>query len=336
MQNYSINPNTKPMRAQKYLYSYLKVIDMQNARSTVSCYFQLLRFDSWIGWLFNFALGSILFEIPPINRFASFSLIFILITAAIFVLNQCFDYESDKLNDLKRNLPISSGNVSPKTAIIVFFLLTVLSMCFALLTDINILLLFLAYLGLWICYSTPPFRLKSRPITDVIVAGVGSGVLPFVIGLQVSNRLTLDFSSFWIRRHYQDAFFSVIPLLLFHSASHIFQAVGDYEADLRGNVQTFVVRYGKKTSVKVGELLLVTSAFLPIPYVFLNLSLVDYLNWYIVIFICCVPGIFYVMKLLRNSSNDNINSLRHLFRKASSPILLIVWIYVYLIKISLS
>ena len=76
------------------------------SRSNVSCYLQLLRFDSWIGWLFNFALGSILFEIPPINRFASFSLFFILGTAAIFVLNQYTDYEDDKLNDLKKNLPM--------------------------------------------------------------------------------------------------------------------------------------------------------------------------------------------------------------------------------------
>lgn len=309
---------------------------MHNIRkNTASSYLKLLRFDSWIGWLFIFALGSILFEIPSINRFASFSLSFILATAGVFVLNQYFDYESDKLNDLKRDLPVSSGDVSPKTAILIFFLIA-LSICFVLLTDIIVLPLFIVYLGLWTCYSVPPFHLKSRPITDVIVAGVGSGVLPFIIGLQVSNRLTLDFSSFWVRRHYQDAFFCVIPLLLFHSASHIFQAVGDYEADLRGNIHTFVVKYGKKTSVKVGEVLLVISAFLPILYGFLSLSLVDYLSWYLVIFICCVPGMFYVMRLLRDPSKDNINTLRYIFQKVSPLILIVVWIYVYLIKTSLS
>jgi len=320
-----------------YLHSSHKLTGMHTVKkSNAHCYLQLLRFDSWIGWLFNFALGSILFEIPPIDLFALFFLSFFLATAGVFVLNQYFDFESDKLNDLKRNLPVSSGDVSPKTAILVFFFLIVLSISFILLTDINLLPLFLTYLGIWVCYSAPPFRLKSKPIIDVIVAGVGSGVLPFIIGLQITHQLTLDFSSFWITRHYQDAFLSVMPLLLFHSASHLFQAVGDYEADLRGNVHTFVVKYGKKTSVKVGKLLLVTCAFLPILYGFLNLSLIGFLNWYLVIFICCIPGIFYVMNLLKDPSKDNINTLRNISRKVSPPIFVGILIYVYLVKISLS
>lgn len=286
--------------------------------------------------MFNFALGSILFEIPPINHFALLLLSFILATAGIFVLNQYIDYENDKLNDLKRNLPISTGDVSPKTAILIFFFLIILSIYFILLTDINLLPLFLTYLGIWTCYSVPPFRLKSKPIIDVIIAGVGSGVLPFIIGLQITHQLTLDFSSFWIRRHYQDAVLSVMPLLLFHSASHLFQAVGDYEADLKGNIRTFVVKYGKKTSVKVGKLLLVTCAFLPILYGLLNLSLVDFLNWYLFIFICCVPGMFYVMNLLKDPSKDNINTLRDISRKVSPLIFVGILIYVILLKISLS
>lgn len=310
---------------------------MHNVRkSTVSCYLRMLRFDSWIGWLFIFALGSILFVVPPIDRFASFSFSFILATAGIFVLNQYFDREDDKMNDLKRNLPIALGDISPKTAILSFFFLIVLSICFVLLTDVNLFPLFLTYLGLWICYSVPPFYLKGRPILDFIVAGVGSGVLPFIIGLQVSHQLTLDFSLPWMRRRYQDAFFIVIPLLLFQSASHIFQAVGDYEADLSGNVQTFVVKYGRKTSVKVGKLLLVTGALLPILYGFLNLSLTDFLYWYLAIFICCVPGMFYVMNLLREPSKDRINTLRCISRKVSPAILVAIWIYVLLIRISFS
>ena len=304
--------------------------------STVSCYLRLLRFESWIGWLFNFALGSIFFWMPPINSFASISFSFILATAGIFILNQYFDRENDKLNEFKRNLPISSGDLSPRIAICVFVCFTFLSICFVLLTNINLLPLFIAYIGLWICYSAPPFCLKRRPIIDVIVAGFGSGVLPFIMGLQVTNMLTLDFSSSWIRRRYQDAFFSVIPLLLFQASGHIFQAVGDYEADLKGNVQTFVVKYGKKTSVRLGILSLIICALLPILYRVLNLSLVDFLYWYLVILICCIPGIFYVMNLLREPSRDKINSLRCIHRKISPAILVIIWVYALLIRISLS
>jgi len=310
--------------------------NLRKGVSTLGFYFKLLRFDSWVGWLFNFALGGILFEIPLFEQLALFSLSFILATAGIFILNQYFDYENDKLNDLKRDLPIASGYISAKTAILVFFFLVITSISIVLWTDVNVLPPILAYLGLWTCYSAPPFRLKSRPIIDVIIAGVGSGVLPFIIGLQITHRLTLDFSSVWIRRHYQDAFFSALPFLLLHSASHILQAMGDYEADLRGNIHTFVVKYGKKTSVRVAVLLLATSAFLPILYNILNLSLVDFLNWYLLIFICCVPGMLYLLFKLREPSKESINTLRHVSRKASPPLFVVIWIYVYLIKIGLS
>lgn len=309
---------------------------MPNTRKgIVSPYLRMLRFDSWIGWLFNFALGSILFAIPPINRLALLSFSFITATAGIFVLNQYFDREKDKLNLLKRNLPISSGSVSAKAAILVFSFLIILSISLVLLIDVHVSPLFITYLCLWICYSTPPFCLKSRPIVDIIVAGIGSGVLPFIIGLQVSHQLTLDFSLPWITRRYQDAFLVTIPLVLVQSSSHIFQAYEDYEADLRGNIHSFVTQYGKKTSLRVGKLMIVTSVLLPILYGLLNMSLTDFLHWYLLIFTCCVPFMFYVMNLLRTPSRDNISTLRNISRKASPVVLFVVWIYVYFIRISL-
>lgn len=305
-------------------------------KSTASSYLRMLRIDSWIGWFFNFALGSILFMIPPINVFALLSLSIIFATGGIFVLNEYFDREADQLNEVKRKLPVASGEISPKKAILFFLFLLILSMCFALFADVYVMPLFFMYLGLWTCYSAPPFHLKSKPIVDIITAGVGSGVLPFIIGLQTSRQLTLDFSSFWIRRHYQDALLCTIPLFLFQSAGHIFQTVGDYEADLRANVCTFAVKYGKKTSVKVGELFLVAAAVLPILYGILNLSLTNFLYWYLAVFICSVPGMFYVLRLLRTPSRDNLNTLQQISQKAGPAILIVIWIYVYLVRIGLA
>jgi len=37
-----------------------------------------------------------------------------------------------------------------------------------------------------------------------------------------------------------------IPLTLIHCGGHIIQAVGDYDADRKTGVHTFVVRYGRK------------------------------------------------------------------------------------------
>lgn len=309
---------------------------MQSRIGNLSCYWRMLRFDSWMGWLFNFALGSIFFTLPPFDGFvfASFSLI--LATAGIFILNQYFDRENDKLNDLKRDLPIASGNVSPRVAFSFFVGFTFLSVCFVLSTNLSLLPLFLVYIGLWTCYSAPPLSLKGRPIIDVIVAGFGAGVLPFIIGLQVSNSLTLDLSLPWIRRRYQDAFLSVLPLLFFHGATQIFQSVGDYEADLEGNIQTFAVKYGKKLSMKWGMLLLVVCVLLPIFYGFFDLSLNSFLGWYLVVLVCCIPGAIYVVNLLKGASKDKICILRQISRKVGPAILGLVWVYALLIRVSLS
>jgi len=259
-----------------------------------------------------------------------------LATAGIFILNQYFDRENDKINDRKKKLPISSGDISPKRSMIVFFFLIALSIGPVLLVDAAFLLLLLTYLGLWICYSVPNLCLKSIPIVDLMVAGVGAGALPFVMGLQVSYRLTPDIPLPWIIEHYKGVLLCVIPLLLFQSASHIFQAVGDYEADLKSHVHTFVVKYGEKKSVKLGMLLLTLCVLLPILYGVSNLYYsTDFFYWYLVTFICCIPGILYSMNLLRNPSNNNIDTLLHISQKGGPMILVALWVYVLLMRLSL-
>jgi 4-hydroxybenzoate polyprenyltransferase len=312
----------------------IEVDTMHNFNAVNGC-LKMLRFESWIGWLFNFALGSVLFAIPAINRFVSFSFSFALATAGIFVLNQYFDRENDKLNKSKRDLPISSGEISPKAALNVFYFSTFLSICLVILTDIALLPLFLSYLGLGVCYSAPPFYLKNRPILDIVVAGLGSGVLPFVIGVQVSNQFSFDFSLPWVNSFYRDILLSIMPLSIFQAAGHIFQAVGDYEADLRGDIRTFAVKYGKRTSVRLGELFLIVSALLPITFWFLIPSLPGFLHWYMGIFIFCVPVFYYLMNSLKDPSRESIDTLRCVSRKVSPPILSIILIYVLILRTSL-
>src|SRR4030042_5188780 len=104
----------------------------------INAYVELLRFDSWQVWLFNFLLGAILFELPQISRFAVILFAFILATSAIFILNQYFDQENDKVNNLKKNLPIASGDVTPRTGLTLFFAFTLVSLTSAFLTDISV------------------------------------------------------------------------------------------------------------------------------------------------------------------------------------------------------
>jgi 4-hydroxybenzoate polyprenyltransferase len=299
----------------------------------IRAYVKLLRFDSWQVWLFNFLLGCILFELPQISRFIVVLFSFSLATSAIFILNQYFDRENDRANNLKKDLPIASGDVSPRTGLILFFSFTLISLTSVFLTDISIFLLLLTFMLLGIGYSTPPLSFKNRPGIDVIVCGIGAGILPFFIGLQTAPLLTLQFEFPWMVRRYQDALFTALPIFLFQCAGQIYQVVGDYKADSMAKINTFAVKYGKKTSLRFATTLLLTTISLPIMYELLNLSLTPFISWYLIAFICLVPCLLYFMKLSQDASEKKFKKLRGLSRRVGAVILLVLCFYVLIVRL---
>jgi 4-hydroxybenzoate polyprenyltransferase len=307
-----------------------------SVKKKICAYVRLLRFDSWQVWLFNFLLGCILFELPQIGRFIVVLVAFSLATSAIFILNQYIDRENDRANNLKKDLPIASGEVPPKMGLILFFAFTLISLTSVFLTDISIFLLLLALMLLGIGYSTPPFCFKSRPGLDVIVCGIGAGILPFFIGVQTASLLTLQFEFPWMVRRYQDALFTALPIFLVQCAGQIYQVVGDYEADSMAKISTFAVKYGKKTALRFATISLLITISLPIMYELFNLSLTPFLGWYLIAFVCLVPCLLYFMKRTQDASEKNFKQLREIARRAGTGILLILILYVLVVRLTLN
>lgn len=294
-----------------------------NARSRITVYLRALRWRSWIGWLFTFGLGSTLFVIPPYNVLPV-SVSFSLVTGAIFVLNQYFDRKHDKKNPHKRDLPVAAGELSPKQSSVLFVSLVAIGLLVTAVVDYTLLFLFVTYIGVGIVYSTPPIHLKKRPVIDLFAVGIGAGILPFLIGLQASHQLTVDFSLPWISRRYQDILLCIIPLFLFQIASHIFHAIGDYEADRGEKITTFVVRYGKERSAKIGVVLSSLSMVLPIIYGVLNLAVTtEFLYWYLLVLLFLLPFFIYLLRLSANPKTKNIGRLMRVSHRFT-PILLLV------------
>ena len=301
----------------------------------IRAYVKLLRFDSWQAWLFNFLLGCILFGLPPPDRFIVVLVAFLLAASAVFILNQYFDYENDRENTLKKDLPIASGEVPPRTALTLFLIFASVSLTSAFLTDTSVFLLLLTFMLLGIGYSTPPVCFKNRAGWDVIVCGVGAGILPFLIGVQTMPLLTLEFQGPWIVRRYQDVFFVALPIFLIQCAGQIYQVVGDYEADAVAKINTFAVKYGRKTALRLAIASLLVTISLPIAYELLNLSLTPFLGWYIVAFACLVPCLLYFMKRTQDTSERNFKRLRDFARRAGTAILLVLILYVLVVRLTL-
>lgn len=300
---------------------------------TIQHYLKILRFDSWQGWMFIFLFGSVLFDLPQLDKLLLVLFSFCLATSGIFILNQYFDYEEDRKNYLKKDLPIASGNIRPIIGLSLSVLFISASLVGAFFASLSLFILFSTYVLLWIGYSTPPVCFKQRPLLDIIVCGIGSGVLPFLMGLQTSNQLTIELSSPWMIRRFQDAFFVAIPLFLVQSAGQLFQVAGDYEADSIAKIDTFAVKYGKKNSLMLTSIFLFITINLPVIYEFLNLSLVPYLSWYMFVYIILIPFLFYLVYKINKPTEKRFKKLRILSKQIGGLILFVIFLYVFVVRL---
>jgi len=250
-------------------------------------YLKVMRVGSWLGWVISFGFGSIFLGLPSLERFLVVLFAFSFATASIFILNQYFDRKEDQENAFKSDLPVAAGRITARTALIFSLLLIILCLVLVILVDVNLLSLFLIYLVFGTAYSAPPFRLKNAPVVDFVVSGVGGGFMPFLMGLELTDRLSSDILLIVL---------GVVPLMLIHCGGHIIQAVGDYEVDRKMGVHTFVVRYGRKNGVLVAGFMFLLAGFLPLVYSVFGLLSYRHLFLFFTLFPLSVPIIETVNK----------------------------------------
>jgi 4-hydroxybenzoate polyprenyltransferase len=263
--------------------------------------------------------------------------VFVCITSAVFVQNQYFDKEIDKKNPQKNMLPLATGEVSSKTSLVIMTILCGLG--FSTLGFFNpyLIPIFLAYFALCSVYSTPILHLKGKPILDIIVAGIGSGVFPFIFGVLAANQLSLDILLPSVARSYQYTFLCILPLFLFQVASQIFQEIRDFEADMNDEIQTFVVRYGIKKSIKVATIMVFLAISLPIIFGFFNLFYTnEFILWYILVVIGILPILSRFVSLNRNPTKTKIEDLFKFSMKYTPVILIIILLYIVVLRFYLT
>jgi len=291
----------------------------------MSQYFEAARVGSWLGWIFNFGFGSVLFGVPPFEITAIVLFAFSLATASVFVLNQYFDREEDRENEVKSNLPVASGRITPRRTLIFFFFLVISCLILVFMANVHVLPLFIVYLGLWTAYSTPPFRLKSVPVADFVISGIGAGFLPFLIGGVLTDKLISNIPSIML---------GAMPLILIHCGGHIVQAVGDYEADRKTGVHTFVVRCGRKKGVIVAGFMFLIAGLSPFVYSAFGLLSYRHLFLFFILFPLSIPIIMRYVNVLKNPSTKNVINIQKTTKKYGIIGVTVIWAYALLVKIA--
>ena len=118
-------------------------------------------------------------------------LVFNLISSSIYLLNDCIDFESDRLHPIKKYRPIASGRISIKEAIISSALIFAASLIIAFSINNVSAYIILIYFFVQIAYC---FRLKNEPFIDIFCISSGF-LLRAIAGVKSSN---FDFSPWFL------------------------------------------------------------------------------------------------------------------------------------------
>jgi 4-hydroxybenzoate polyprenyltransferase len=215
--------------------------------------FRACRFDAWLSWLIAFFTGAVAtfkkyqFHVPHLILPTS---VFCLMTVSIFMLNQCFDIENDRVNRYKSSLPMARGELAFREGLLLSISFLVSSALLATFVGQIFQLMMLTYFSLWLAYSHPKIHLKSKPIIDLAVAGIGAGFMPFVAGWNaLSSSLSFPMTL-------------GLTFLLAQAGSHTLHIASDRKADSSVGLNTSAVKFGGRTVLRWGFVFFLSSLIL--------------------------------------------------------------------------
>jgi 4-hydroxybenzoate polyprenyltransferase len=157
--------------------------------------FKIIRPSQWLKNAFLFApliFAKHLFDLPYIGREMLAFIGFCLVSSTIYVVNDIFDREADKLHPIKRNRPFASGAIGMPQVSIIIAILLVFIVCLVPYLNLRFWYTVVFYGLLNIAYS---FGLKRVVLVDVFIIAAGfmlrviAGV--FAIEVEISSWLIL-------------------------------------------------------------------------------------------------------------------------------------------------
>ena len=151
---------------------------------------KLLRVEQYTKNFFIFAPLFFSFQFHLINFFsvAQAFILFSLMASSIYILNDIFDIEEDKLHPDKKMRPLANNSIKIKHAWYYCLVLISVSLLWSYMVNIQIFLILLIYLIINILYSV---KLKQIPIIDVIVIATGFVLRLFVGGYAIDEMITM-------------------------------------------------------------------------------------------------------------------------------------------------
>jgi 4-hydroxybenzoate polyprenyltransferase len=171
-------------------------------------------------------------------------LILLLVTflvGAVYLLNQIYDVESDRLN--KKLFFLAEGHISKKNAIFEIVLLNLISIIPAFFISLQLGLLFTLGFLFGFFYSVPPFSLKGKPIGGFLFNILAHGNLTFLAGWLMNQALS------------GKAILFSLPYMFAVGAVYLNTTIPDIEGDKRSGKITPAAKWGKERVVIFASIL---------------------------------------------------------------------------------
>jgi 4-hydroxybenzoate polyprenyltransferase len=148
-------------------------------------FLKLLRPNSWLKNFFIFIplfFARDVFDSDKLVAVCLSFIIFSLVASSVYILNDIVDQEHDRQHEKKKFRPIASGQISVRTALIIFFILICSTFILSLIFVPQIVPLLLIYFILNLGYS---YYLKNIAIVDVIIISLFYLIRLLVGGLAI-------------------------------------------------------------------------------------------------------------------------------------------------------
>jgi len=209
----------------------------------MNVYFRLMRFDKLIGiylllWPTYWALFLAAGGWPKFDLLIIFTLGVIVMRSAGCVINDYADRDIDKHIERTQNRPIASGEVSPKNALLLFFVLILVAFGLVLLT--NMLTIQLSFLAIALA-SLYPFTKRCMQLPQFVL-GLAFGMSILMAFSAQTDRVPVE--AYWV-------FSANIVWTLIYDTIY---AMVDRQEDLKIGVKSTAILFAKYDRIIIGIL----------------------------------------------------------------------------------
>ncbi len=209
----------------------------------MNVYFRLMRLDKPIGiylllWPTLWALFLASNGFPNIKILLIFIFGVVLMRSAGCVINDYADRKIDHLVKRTRNRPITSGKVTPKSALVLFFIL--ISLAFVLVLMTNWLTICLAFIALFLAILYP-FTKRWTHLPQFVLGVAFAMSVPMAFAA-INNNVAL--SAWWV----------FLAAVLWTVAYDSMYAMADRDEDLKIGVKSSAILFAKYDRLVIGLL----------------------------------------------------------------------------------